>query len=229
MKIRTGYLIWASALIICHHQQVYSQANKAAKWHSDFQKIYQGVSIYGSFLNLTLLNKSLLPAVIVSAGPDFKKGKLWFSGRLQFGISGTSDTVFSPKDRSSLYNWKRPLLYSGLEGEIAFALWNRPNTRLFLENTISAGVYSNSILPIDAFGYKSFTMRTLFNELGTTFEYQLKPAKNETDSAYCSQPASGSSVKFRVFITQSLLTWPKIQETAIRLIPGFSIGFFTNL
>ena len=226
MKIRTGYLIWAIALIICHHQQVYSQADKEAKWHSDFQKIYQGVSIYGSFLNLTLLNKSLLPAVIVSAGPDFKKGKIWFSGRLQFGVSGTSDTLFSPKDRSSLYNWKRPLLYSGIEGEIAFALWNRPRTRLFLENTLSAGVYSNSILPIDAFGYKSFTMRTLFDELGFIFDYRLKRAPVE--ELDLSQPTRNqTSLRVRAFAVQSILIWPGITRPGINLIPGISVGIYT--
>ncbi len=226
MKIRTGYLIWAIALIICHHQQVYSQADKEAKWHSDFQKIYQGVSIYGSFLNLTLLNKSLLPAVIVSAGPDFKKGKIWFSGRLQFGVSGTSDTVFSPKDRTSLYIWKRPLLYSGIEGEIAFALWNRPRTRLFLENTLSAGVYSNSILPIDAFGYKSFTMRTLFDELGFIFDYRLK--RVPVEELDLSQPTRNqTSLRVRAFAVQSILIWPGITRPGINLIPGISVGIYT--
>ncbi len=226
MKIRMGYLICAIALVICHHQQVYSQATKEAKWHSDFQKTYQGVSIYGSFLNLTRLNKSLLPAVIVSAGPDFKKGKLWFSGRLQFGISGTSDTVFSPMDRSSLYNLKRPLLYSGLEGEIGIAFWNRPRTRLFLENTVSAGVYSNSILPIDAFGYKSFTFRTLLDELGLIFDYRLKrvPAE-ELDLPKPNR--NQTTLRVRAFAVQSIFIWPGITRTGIHLIPGISVGICT--
>jgi hypothetical protein len=221
-----GYLIWASALIICHHQQVYSQADKEAKWHSDFQKKYQGVSLYGSFLNLSNLNKSLLPAVIVSAGPDFKKGKFWFSGRIQIGISGTSDTVFSQKDHSSLYNLKRPLLYSGLEGEIAFALWNRPRTRLFLENTISAGVYSNSILPIDAFGYKSFTFRTLLDELGFIFEYRLKRVPDE-ELDLPKPNRNQTTLRVRAFAVQPIFIWPGITQTGIHLIPGISVGICT--
>ena len=184
--------------------------------------------MYGSFLNLTRLNKSLLPAVIISAGPDFKKGKLWFSGRLQFGISGTSDTVFSPRNHKSIYNWKRPLLYTGFEGEIAVIIWNRPRTRLFLENTLSAGVYSNSILPIDAFGYQSFTFRTLFDELGFIFDYRLK--RLPVEELDLPQPnRNQTNLRLRAFAVQSILIWPGISKSGIKLIPGISVGICTSI
>jgi hypothetical protein len=212
--------------IICYYQPVYSQTNKAAKWQSGFEKLYQGVSIYGSFLNLNQLNKGLYPAGILTVGPDFRLGKIWFSGRLQFGISGTSDTVFSSKDHSALYKWKRPLLYSGFEGEAAIVLWNRPRTRLLLENTISAGIYSNSILPIDAFGYHSFTFYTLFEELGFIFDYRFKSiAVEDLDARHPNR--NQTSLRVRAFGAQSIFTWPGIQQTGIHLIPGISVGICT--
>jgi hypothetical protein len=226
MKIRTRQLVLVIAFIICQFRQGFSQANEANNWHNGFQKMYQGVSIYGSLLDLGRLNKSLLPVAILSVGPDFRKGKIWFSGRIQAGISGTSDTVFSPADHSSMYNWKSPLLYSGFEGEAAFLLLNRPRTRMFVENTLSAGVYSNSILPIDAFGYHSLSFRTLFDELGFIFDYRFKPLPVEELKK--PQPKHHQiNFRLRAFAVQSIFIWPRIQQSGIHLIPGFSLGIWT--
>lgn len=228
MKRRVWYLVFTGLMFQIHYSDCAGQEKRSDKLESAFQRMYQGVSVYGSTLDLSKLNSSLYPAGILSVGPDFKKGKVWFSGRLQFGVSGTSDTVFSPVGHSSLYNWKRPLLYTGIEGEISVVLWNHSRIRIFLVNCLSAGIYSNSILPIDAFGYHSFTFRTLVDDVGTTVEYRLKFSPDNAVSDP-DKPKQSSSLKFRVFAAQSLLTWPKLQTSSIRLMPGFSIGFYSRL
>jgi hypothetical protein len=212
-----------------HFSVCLGQENTTGKLESAFQKKYQGVSVYGSILDLSKLNSSLYPAGILSVGPDFKSRKLCFSGRLQFGISGTSDTVFSRVGHNSLYNWRRPLIYTGFEGELSVVLMNGSQIRIFLVNCLSAGIYSNSILPVDAFGYHSFTFRTLVDDVGTTVEYRLKFSLDNAASDLDRKPKQSSSLKFRVFAAQSLLTWPKLQTSSIRLMPGFSIGFYTRL
>ncbi|HPI09476.1 MAG TPA: hypothetical protein PLK63_00475 [Catalimonadaceae bacterium] len=222
MEIRKGCLVWAFGFMFCQFQQGNAQVKEQSDWHNDVQKLFRGVSIYASVLDLKQLNSSLFPAGILSVGPDFKRGKIWFSGRIQIGISGTSDTVFS-QGKKSLYNWRRPLLYSGFEGEVALTLWNRPRTRLFLENTLSAGIYSNSILPIDAFGYHSLTFRSLFDELGFIFDYRFHPGY-DSEMIVGKPTLHHTSLRIRISAVQSILTWPRIQRTGIHLMPGISLG-----